>query len=469
LRIRPPRGNQVDVLSMNPDGGHIVVLGTAGSGKTMMAILRAQYLANPLTDHVGKTLLVTYNKALVNYLSAAARDELQNVDVLTFHQFAYAYLQKRGLEREIIKGKTVEEYIRAALAACGHKSISLRSGIDRKRLVRLLRNEFSVLCKAGITSAADFSASRLLSKNARLSPIFTPEQVFELFEAYVACRDKDEARFDFDDMLVAAYEERVRDSSAPEYRHIVIDEGQDFAPVMLRTLALSISKKGTLTFFGDVAQQIYGRETSWHDAGLNIDEPIYFKQNYRNTLEIAELGLAVSRMPYYARVADMVAPQSPADAGPKPTLVAFKTEDAELKFIANQARSAVETQPVAILCATTEQADRVRKALKEHKVGKVVKLNRDNSWFAKPRIYVGTSYAGKGLEFGAVLLPFCSAEHLPSDWLVELQGRDGADSQMGSLLYVGVTRARTRLVITYSGRPSHLLPTDQRLYQTVQR
>ena len=56
-----PIGRQKEVLVL-PAQGHFVVLGTAGSGKTTLAILRSAYLADHQTDHNGTTLLVTFNR-----------------------------------------------------------------------------------------------------------------------------------------------------------------------------------------------------------------------------------------------------------------------------------------------------------------------------------------------------------------------------------------------------------------------
>jgi len=71
------------------------VLGTAGSGKTTLALHRAAYLANPATDHAGRTLLVTFNKCLVAYLQALG-GRLGNVGFRNYHHFARGYLARRG-------------------------------------------------------------------------------------------------------------------------------------------------------------------------------------------------------------------------------------------------------------------------------------------------------------------------------------------------------------------------------------
>ncbi len=90
-----PIGRQKEVLYL-PAKGHVAVLGTAGSGKTTLAILRSAYLADPATDHSGRTLLVTFNRALVTYLSHLASSVLSNVTVENYHKFARGYLNSRG-------------------------------------------------------------------------------------------------------------------------------------------------------------------------------------------------------------------------------------------------------------------------------------------------------------------------------------------------------------------------------------
>lgn len=58
MALSQPRGKQLEVLDLKPEG-HNVVLGTAGSGKTTLAIYRAIYLAT--LDDKERVLLVTFN------------------------------------------------------------------------------------------------------------------------------------------------------------------------------------------------------------------------------------------------------------------------------------------------------------------------------------------------------------------------------------------------------------------------
>ena len=64
MALPQPVGVQREVVALDPFG-HYVVLGTAGSGKTTMAIHREDFLDNQIAAHAGTTLLVTFNRALV--------------------------------------------------------------------------------------------------------------------------------------------------------------------------------------------------------------------------------------------------------------------------------------------------------------------------------------------------------------------------------------------------------------------
>src|SRR5260221_14764982 len=104
-----------------------------------------------------------------------------------------------------------------------------------------------------------------------------------------------------------------------------------------------------MTFFGAVAHTIYGHRVSWRSAGLKISKVWEFRENYRNTRQIAQLGLAISRMPYFRSLPDMVKPVSPTADGPLPTLVMCGSRNSEIDLIVDQSLRASRTQSVAIL------------------------------------------------------------------------------------------------------------------------
>lgn len=87
-----PQGKQAEVFAL-PAKGHLVVLGTAGSGKTTIALLRAYHLAN--LDN-NKVLLVTFNAALVQYMKDICGTVPDNLTIENYHKFARGYLNCRG-------------------------------------------------------------------------------------------------------------------------------------------------------------------------------------------------------------------------------------------------------------------------------------------------------------------------------------------------------------------------------------
>jgi superfamily I DNA/RNA helicase len=462
MGLPKPIGRQKEVLTL-PAHGHFAVLGTAGSGKTTLAILRAAYLAAPRTDHHGKTLLVTFNRALVAYLKHLQDRRLDNVFVENYHMFARGYLNYRN---KMSFNAICSPDEREALI---NKAVSLAS--DRfgtqpifERPVALFSEELRWMVQHGINSFENYQNIQRIGRAGARIERKDRELVFEIYKNYQNLREQSGKKYDWDDLATAVCTELDADKSSRRYRHIVIDEGQDFSPEMIRSLTKAIPIDGSLTFFGDVAQQIYGHRMSWRSAGLSLTKVWEFKENYRNSKQIAKLALAISQMPYFKGVPDLIEPVSPPAAGPLPTLVKCSSINQEITLTASQAIEAAKTQNVAILLRNRED----EKLISGYLPNGSIRLHRDmTTWQAKPGIRYGTYHSAKGLEFDMVILPFCSKERLPDPEAVTIFGEEDAKAQDGRLLYVGVTRAKTRLIMTYTGEVTCLLPGDVNLYQWV--
>jgi len=463
-RLPQPIGRQKEVLCL-PAQGHLVVLGTAGSGKTTLAVHRSLYLAHPGTDHYGRTLLVTFNRCLVAYLRSLAGTIPRDVDVRNYHKFARGYLNNRGRMRWNCISSPEEQrvFCRKALVealAAGATSTVLQ------RPVEFLVEELRWLAQHGILSAAEYvAADRVNRAGTRVARADRPA-VFDLYERYKAFRAASGKEYDWDDLSGAVVEELSLDAVGRHYRHVVIDEGQDFSPMMLRSLAAAVPANGSLTFFGDMAQQIYGNKMSWRTAGLNVQNVWRFEQNYRNSKQIAQLALAIAAMPPFSTDPDLVAPKSPTADGPLPALVSFGSEDSEMQFVASLARRFGQTQSVAVLFRDREAEDRLERLIPDG----MTRLHGDlDRWPDGPGIFYGTYHAAKGLEFDVVVLPFMSSGRLPHPPDVATFGQTDAASRDISLVYVAVTRARANLIVTYTGAQTALLPVDAGLYQRISR
>ena len=286
--------------------------------------------------------------------------------------------------------------------------------------------------------------------------------LFQLYVRYLHHRDASGKLYDWSDLASAVLTELAADSGLRRYRHVVIDEGQDFSPEMLRSLASAIRDGGSLTFFGDIAQQIYGQRISWRAAGLDVPRVWQFQENYRNTKQIARLALALADMPGFPDDPDLVEPTAPTADGPPPALVRFRNSAAEQAFVVTRAIELARTGTVAVLFRTRDQEEPVASDLPQT----ATRLHGDLAyWPSGPGLFYGTYHAAKGLEFDTVFLPLLSADNWPDPHDVECFGEQEAAERNSRLLYVGVTRARSTLLMTFSGRLTRLLPRVRALYQ----
>lgn len=440
------------------------MLGTAGSGKTTLAILRAAYLSDRSTDHHGKTLLVTFTRALVAYLRYLQDRSLKDVVVENFHTFARGYLASRSkMPYAGILGD-VDERQRLIQNAIQLIKQQYEANPFFDRPIEFFSEEIKWISQHGLKTCGMYrDAERLGRGSARVDRKFRTV-VFEIYEAYRQLRSAMKKLYDWDDLATEVCQELDADKSARRYRHVIIDEGQDFSPEMVRALAKAIPTNGSLTLLGDMAQQIYGRRMSWRSAGLNVKKVWELRDNYRNTRQVARLALAIAGMPYYVGVPDLVEPVSPSADGPLPTLVECGSLNEEISLVTSQATQLARSQSVAILFRNRGDEKLVSKDLPNA----ATRLHRDlRVWEGGSRIYYGTYHSSKGLEFDAVILPFLTKDRIPPPDDIKAHGEDDAMSQWGRLIYVGVTRARTRLIVTYSSQVTSLLPDGPQLYEKV--
>lgn len=460
MSLPEPRGRQREVVYL-PEQGHSVVLGTAGSGKTTMAVLRAHYLAT-LTGQ--RVLLVTFNKALVTYLKALSAQQPLSplVSVENYHLFARGYLGSRGLMsyNDIADADRRERLIEQVLN-------NLRTQLQGSRLQHMPAQFFAEESKwiAGSTIRDGAEYARLRGGAGGI--VWSEAEgamIVHVHQCYQQLRVQQGFRYDWDDLALAVEQAFTQDNTPRRYHHVVIDEGQDFTPAMLRSLVLAVPPDGSLTFFGDMAQQIYGNRISWRTAGLQPAGIYEFRENYRNSGEIAALAIAMTQTPAFRDVSDLVRPNQVRAQGLLPALVHCRSREKEQELVVAQAKAAQSRkQSVAILVRKREDEQYYLQQFSQCQ-----RLHRDLRAWSPGGISIGTYHAAKGLEFDVVLLPRCEAALIPDpDRLPAFYDQDEALAQEARLLYVAMTRARVRLILTYTNECTALLPDDRGLYQVL--
>ncbi len=461
MTLPRPRGRQSAVIFL-PARGHQVVLGTAGTGKTTMAMLRAHHLADPATQNHGRVLVVTYNNALVTYLRYLRNVPSSGITIETYGRFARGYLHSLGLmpprngiaspgERRAWVSQAVPEI------AAHYKPSQF---FDRD--TGFFLDELGWISGMGISSLSEYIAADRVGRKTPLADSWR-KVIWEIYAEYQRLREEAGRQYDWYDIATAVRINLAADNRPRLYKHIIIDEGQDLSPESVRSLVEACDPAGSVTFFGDYHQMIYGQGVSWRSCGLNIQRIERFADNYRNTAAIARLAIETSRMPAMAGdAADLVEPRQPTAAGPRPTLVECQDEEEEIETVREQARDFAQNGTVAVLARTWADARRACRGLPTRK------LHPDlPDWDDTPGIYCGAYHSAKGLEFDAVIMPFCSTAHVPHRDVSAAFGPDGAAARETRLLYVGMTRARSELLLTYSGEITPLLPDEPALYAKV--
>src|SRR5206468_8397000 len=128
--------------------------------------------------------------------------------------------------------------------------------------------------------------------------------------------------------------------------------------------------------------------------------PWLFQENYRNSKQIAALALAVTRLPFYRDVPDLVEPKEPTAAGPLPVIVEFPNREAEISFVIKKAIEFSRAGSVAIL---VRDRDDEKIFSSQFQAQAFTRLHRNmQTWTGERGLSIGTYHSAKGLEFDSV-------------------------------------------------------------------
>lgn len=457
--IVKPKGAQKDVLALEPRG-HTVVLGTAGSGKTTMALALAEKLSNLAGKP--KVLVVTFSRSLVTYMQAIQSSQ-RGITVETFHKFALGYLRSRGerTNRCIIPEREKEEIIKQLV----RKAHLHTKESTYARPAQTFIDEIQFLERFGVSSLEQYIQMERIGRADAYISRENRRFFYEIYEQYREIRSAREYLFDWDDIACEVYSQLQSDETERRYSHIIVDEGQDFSPMMLKALVCAVSPKGSFTFFGDVAQQIYGNAMSWRMSGINTKKVWRFERNYRNPREIALFAQDVLAHPKWeAKGEDYVLPDLaiPA-AGVKPALVKCGDREEEQTLVVNLLAD-MHGKNVIIL-KNRALTSRMLNLLKDNGL-QATEIIKDKSGSNSDGIYVTTFHSSKGLEFDNVFIPFLNEEDFPDQKsLSSSESQDKVFSDSLKLFYVAVTRAKQGLIMTYSETLTPLFPKNSQNYE----
>jgi mRNA-degrading endonuclease RelE of RelBE toxin-antitoxin system len=427
------------------------VAGSAGTGKTIVAVHRAVYLARKYPE--SRLLLTTFSEPLSNALSAKLRHLIGNqprlgerMEVLSLNTVG-----RRLYERNIGKPRFANaETLRDLLAKASE-------GTPENRFSLLfLLSEWEQVVDAW--QLATWESYRDVVRLGRRTRLKEPQRalawsIFEKVKAAMKANQLITLSQMFTD-LATFYSTNV---SRP-FEFIITDEAQDVSIAQLRFLAALGTDSGNSLFFaGDLGQRIFQQPFSWKALGVDVrGRATTLRINYRTSHQIR---MKADRLlgPEMADVDGIVEQRKStisAFNGPPPTIQTLDSTEAEAKSVSDwlKARTQEGLLPheVAIFVRSGAELERARAAAELAAIPFKVLDDRVETVHGKASI--ATMHLAKGLEFRAVAVMACDDEIIPLQQRIETVADDSDLEEVYNterqLLYVACTRARDHLLVT---------------------
>jgi mRNA-degrading endonuclease RelE of RelBE toxin-antitoxin system len=427
------------------------VSGSAGTGKTIVALHRAAHLARAHPD--ARVLLTTFSDTLAHALHTKLKRLLGNeprlaerIDVHSLHAIGRRlYKTHIGQATIVARGQLRELMSDAATAVDGHK-FSLH----------FLTTEWEQVVDAW--QLENWEAYRDVARLGRKTRLPETQRaalwsIFERVRAGLNTR-----QLITHAALFSALAAAISNSRNVVFDYMVVDEAQDVSVAHLRFLAaLGGGRPNALFFAGDLGQRIFQQPFSWKALGVDIrGRSRTLRVNYRTSHQIRTqadrlLGPTVTDVDGNSETrSDAVSVFN----GPPPTICSLKSETEEIKvvgdWIAERAKAGVLPHEFGVFVRSDAELDRARAAVEG--AGMDFTVLDEHVETTSGHVSISTMHLAKGLEFRAVAVMACDDEIIPLQERIETVG-DDADLQEvyeseRHLLYVACTRARDHLLVT---------------------
>lgn len=486
------------------------VTGGAGTGKTVVALHRANRLAN--ADPHARVLLATFTRVLAESLTSQMAK--LNPDYQAAKTLGDPGIYITGIDKlvaDVLKILPDTTVLEAARDVTGHdftrpprpvgykastwwsEAIELYGdGLDADLATEnFLTAEYErVILAAGITDIGAYLKASRAGRGRTLTRM-ARKKVWRIVDAFVSrCAHEGSVPFATLATIAArALDLRHKAGEKALFTHVVIDEAQDLHAGHWRFIrALVESGKNDIFIAEDAHQRIYGARLSLAKFGIETrGRSRQLQLNYRTTRQ--NLGYATHILSGEEWVGsagdddiDSLTGYRSLRNGVVPTIERVPAPAQVHETVAEAIRHWHEATPnahVGVLLRTKQLVESMANYLRRAgfnvesgsettKHGNVIKSAEVAK---KPLVSVRTMHSAKGMEFTHVILAGVDeasmtpryTTHLPPHELKEWSTREKA------LLYVASSRARDELLVVYAGEPSKFLPDVAHSRETTPR
>lgn len=427
------------------------VSGSAGTGKTIVALHRAAYLARTFPE--SRVLLTTFSEPLANALHVKLRRLISNepklgerIDVQALDAVAERLHTATFGAAHLASDAEIDALIDAASQACpGHGY-----GIG------FLRAEWrDVVDGWQLQSWEAYRDTQRLGRRTRL-PESRRKVLWTIFDDVRTALQK--RGWVTQAGMFGRLAAEIAQRRHPPYAFAVVDEAQDIGVAELKFLAaLGGNRPNALFFAGDLGQRIFQQPFSWKSLGVEIrGRARTLHVNYRTSHQIRTQA---------DRLLDPVVADVDGNEeerrgtvsvfnGPAPEVHSFEDARSEALAVGDWLRgcAADGIAPHEIAVFVRSAAELLRATGAVQKAGLKDQVLDERVVVLPGKAVVSTMHLAKGLEFRAVAVVACDDEVVPSQSRIAKVADQGDLEDVYNterhLLYVACTRARDRLWVS---------------------
>jgi mRNA-degrading endonuclease RelE of RelBE toxin-antitoxin system len=427
------------------------VSGSAGTGKTIVALHRAVFLARSQPE--SRVLLATFSDTLANALRTKLRRLISNEPRLAERLEVHAMnaIGERLYEQRFGRPQVASrDQVRQWIGEAASKAPGLKFTLN------FLLTEWEDLVDTWqLDSWEAYRDVKRLGRKTRL-PEAQRAALWAVFDA-VRTRLISEGLATYPG-LFSRLAQDVAGRKHPPFDYVVVDEAQDISVAQLRFLAaMGADRPNALFFAGDLGQRIFQQPFSWKSLGVDIrGRSRTLHINYRTSHQIRMqadqlLGPEVSDID--GNVETRRGTVSVFN-GPAPSIQVFDSQNAEGSAVAawlgDRVKEGLAPHEIGVFVRSNAELERAQTAVAT--AGLPYKVLDEHVETVSGKTSISTMHLAKGLEFRAVAVMACDDEIVPLQARVE-EVADEADLEEvynteRHLLYVACTRARDHLLVT---------------------
>ena len=450
----------------------LVVLGSAGSGKTTVALHRLARIGagDPSGRPFARAAVVVPEEGLAR-LSRRLLAPLGagSVEVQTLDAWAHALMRRvfgdptpkvhheaPGVVSSLKRHPALHDALRERYAKIPAKSTTLRglrrrladAFTDRAFLGRVVDASKGDLPRSVVEETVRHTMLQLAEPLAReLASITDAERKHALDGRPIDDGTPEglAGSVDIEDLPLFLFLRAWRAGlDVPPFAHLVVDEAEDFSLFELHVLGQQLADPPSVTLAGDEAQQTSACFAGWGRAvnALGATDAVTCRLDvsYRCPRPVVEMAQRI--LGPLARAGGMTTAREGASVG----LHAFPEEGHAHLFLATTLRELVDREPHASIGVLASGADAARRLFEVLEDLPAARLVLDGQFSFDPGIDVTDVDSAKGLEFDYVIVPDADAETYPVT--------DDARRR----LHVAATRASHQLWLVSGGTPTAIVP-----------